>query len=428
MQTIEALKAHVDKIVLQYGQHDGLSKEDAAYFYIGPHEEVAPGVWHFYSLAHSVTFICGDQLMQVDANIGFKAPEVIRDMRKITDAPIDAIAITHGHVDHCMGTFHYVQDNLDRGYPRPKVIGHRNLRNRIDKNKMLEGHRIGTDKKQFQAEFDQRDLFVYPDVEFEDRLTLSVGDQTFNIVFGSGHTEDSLWVYNPERKVLCAGDLYQWTAPNVGNPYKMQRFALENAHTLEEMAAQGAEVLCPGHGPVIYGKKEIETCLLTAARYLHHIQDHVVGCLNKGMLLEETISSLKMPDELMNSKWLPPLYGHPVFIARGIFKRYAGYYSGNPAELFPPTYADTSAEVLSLAGGPETILNRAQELKNQGRFELACQLAEWVIKGDPSCKQGWETYGLLFKERAETEVNMQARGAWNNAVRSAIAALESLKS
>ena len=120
MQTIEALKAHVDKIVLQYGQHDGLSKEDAAYFYIGPHEEVAPGVWHFYSLAHSVTFICGDQLMQVDANIGFKAPEVIRDMRKITDAPIDAIAITHGHVDHCMGTFHYVQDNLDRGYPRPK--------------------------------------------------------------------------------------------------------------------------------------------------------------------------------------------------------------------------------------------------------------------------------------------------------------------
>ena len=31
--------------------------------------------------------------MQVDANIGFKAPEVIADMRKITDLPIDSIAI-----------------------------------------------------------------------------------------------------------------------------------------------------------------------------------------------------------------------------------------------------------------------------------------------------------------------------------------------
>jgi hypothetical protein len=64
MQTIEVLEAHVGKIVLQYSQHDGLSKEEAAYFYIGSHEEVAPGVWRFYSLAHSVTFICGDRLMQ----------------------------------------------------------------------------------------------------------------------------------------------------------------------------------------------------------------------------------------------------------------------------------------------------------------------------------------------------------------------------
>lgn len=426
MKTLEMLKVHVDQILLQYGHHDGMSKEKAAYFYIGPHEEVAPGVWHFYSLAHSVTFICGDKLMQVDANIGFKAPEVIAEMRKITEAPIDSIAITHGHVDHCMGTYHYVQDNLDRGYSRPKVIGHRALRKRIDKNKLLEGHRIGTDKKQFQADMDLLDIFVYPDVEFEDRLVLSVNDQTFKIVFGNGHTEDSLWVYNPERKVLCAGDLYQWTAPNVGNPYKMQRFALENAQTLEEMAAQGAEVLCPGHGPVIYGQKEIEKCLLTAANYLHHIQDHVVACLNQGKLQEETINSLKMPDELMNSKWLPPIYGHPVFIARGILKRYAGYYSGNPAELFPPAYADSSAEVLLLAGGSESVLSRIEELQAQGKIELACQLAEWVVKGDPQSKKGWELYGILFKGRAENEVNMQARGAWNTAVRNAITSLETL--
>ncbi len=58
MKTMEILKQHLERIVLQYGHHPGLSKEDAAYFYIGPHEEVAPGVWHFYSLAHSIVFIC----------------------------------------------------------------------------------------------------------------------------------------------------------------------------------------------------------------------------------------------------------------------------------------------------------------------------------------------------------------------------------
>jgi len=39
---------------------------------------------------------------------------------------------------------------------------------------------------------------------------------------------------------------------------------------------------------------------------------------------------------------------------------------------------------------------------------------------------GWELYGRLFKERAEKEVNMQARGAWNNAIRKAVAALEGI--
>jgi alkyl sulfatase BDS1-like metallo-beta-lactamase superfamily hydrolase len=426
MKTLDQLKDHLSKIVLQYGHHAGLSKEEASYFYIGPHEEVAPEVWHFYNLANSTTFICGDSLLQVDANIGFKAVEVIAEMRKITEAPIDYIVITHGHVDHCMGVHHYVQDNLRRGYHRPTVIGHRNLRDRINKNKFLEGHRVLTDKKQFQVEFDQTDIFVYPDLEFQERLEVTVGEESFLIVFASGHTEDSIWVYCPERKVLCCGDLFQWTAPNLGNPFKMQRFALENAKALEEMAGQGAEVLCPGHGPVIYGKREIEKCLLTTARYLHFIQDHVVGCLNKGMLLEQTIKSLKMPEELRNSKWLPPVYGHPVFIAKGIFKRYAGYYSGNPAELFPPEYADTSREVLQLAGSTEAVLKRARELQAQGNIELACQLAEWVVKGEPDDKGGWELYGLLFKERAEKEINMQARGCWNGAVRQAVAALEKL--
>ena len=427
MKAIDILRTHLDRIVLQYGHHPGLTKEEAAYFYIGPHEEVAPGVWHFYSLAHSIVFICGDRLMQVDANIGFKAPEVIADLRKITQLPIDSIAITHGHVDHCLGTWHYIQDNLRRGFQRPNVIAHRNLRARIDKNKLMEAHRSGTDKKQFQVDMIFKEEFVYANVEFTDRLEITISDQSFLIVFGNGHTEDSIWVYNPERKVLCCGDLFQWTAPNVGNPFKMQRFALENAQALEEMAGMEAEVLCPGHGPVIYGEKEIQNCLLTAARYLHYIQDHVVACLNKGMILEETVDSLDLPDDLVNSKWLPPLYGHPVFIAKGIFKRYAGYYSGRPAELFPPSYADLGGEVVSLAGGAQVVFDRAQELKTQGRLKLACQLVEWLIESESDNAEAWELYGLLYKERADTEFNMQARGAWNQAVRRAVANLELLQ-
>ena len=144
------------------------------------------------------------------------------------------------------------------------------------------------------------------------------------------------------------------------------------------------------------------------------------------MLLEETVNSLKMPDELMNSKWLPPLYGHPVFIAKGIFKRYGGYYTGHPAELFPPDYSDVGSEVVGLAGGSSSIIDRAKALKSDGRLKLACQLAEWLVEADADNQEAWELYGLLFKERADEEFNMQARGAWNNTVRKAVANLDRL--
>ena len=424
MSTLDSMKTHLSELSFAFGHHPGKGREEAAYVYIGPPEDVAPGVFHFYSVANSVTFVCGDRLFHVDCNLDTKAPDVIREIRARSVLPFDTLVITHGHVDHCLGTHHYIRDNLNRGYGRPRVIGHKNLKDRIAKNKLLEGHRLFTDKRQFQVAFDQPDVFVYPDVQFDERLEIRLNDQTFRIVFGHGHTEDSLWVYNPERNVLACGDLFQWTAPNLGNPFKMQRFALENAVALEEMAACDSEVLCPGHGPVIYGREEIKTCLLTASQYLHHIQDHVVSCLNKGMILEETIAGLRMPEALMTSKWLPPMYGHPVFIARGIYKRYAGYYSGRPAELFPPAYPDLSREVLALAEGPSRVLERARTLASAGRVELACQLAEWVVEGDPESKEGWELYGLLFKERAEKEFNIQARGCWNSAVRRAVAALE----
>jgi hypothetical protein len=72
------------------------------------------------------------------------------------------------------------------------------------------------------------------------------------------------------------------------------------------------------------------------------------------------------------------------------------------------------------------VITRAREIHSKGNMELACRLAEWVVKGEPNNREGWELYGLLFKERAQKEFNMQARGCWNSAVRKAVAALERL--
>ena len=64
-------------------------------------------------------------------------------------------------------------------------------------------------------------------------------------------------MWAPDRKVLCTGDLFIWASPNCGNPQKVQRYAIEWARALDEMAALGAEVLLPGHGLPIIGADRV---------------------------------------------------------------------------------------------------------------------------------------------------------------------------
>ena len=89
---------------------------------------------------------------------------------------------------------------------------------------------------------------------YRDRLDLDVGGTAFELHHARGETDDHTWVWVPERKVLCTGDLIIWCAPNAGNPQKVQRYAADWAVALRgRWPTSGAEVLLPGHGLPIGG-------------------------------------------------------------------------------------------------------------------------------------------------------------------------------
>ena len=56
----------------------------------------------------------------------------------------------------------------------------------------------------------------------------------FELHHARGETDDHIWVWVPERKVLCTGDLFIWASPNCGNPQKVQRYAIEWARALRD--------------------------------------------------------------------------------------------------------------------------------------------------------------------------------------------------
>ena len=64
-----------------------------------------------------------------------------------------------------------------------------------------------------------------------------------------GETDDAAWVWMPRRRLAMVGDLIVSSLPNTGNPDKVQRYTLEWAAALEEIAARNRASCCPAMAP-----------------------------------------------------------------------------------------------------------------------------------------------------------------------------------
>lgn len=257
-----------------------------------------------------------------------------------------------------------------------------------------------------------------PDIVFDQTISFCKGGVDFHAYHGQGETDDALWVWIPQKKTILAGDFVMPTFPNVGNPFKVQRYALQWAEGLEAMLAKEPEIIIPGHGPVIQGLEKIRENFLKTSKALRYLHDEVVKRLNQGMLYEDIFHEVSLPEEMMDSDWLKPWYGCPEFTVHGILRQYTGWWDGNPTNLFPPKKSEVAAEVASLVGR-EGIMERARKLKDEGRETMALQFVDMVLaSGNDDGKEN-EAKSLkleLLKALAEKEPRFMARNIYNKAV------------
>lgn len=385
--------------------------------------EVAPGTIFFPYFGNVIALLTDEGIVLVDTSLPGNGAEILQELRKHTDLPIHTIIYTHGHIDHVPGAAHFIDDARRRGHPLPRVVGHHRVIDRLQRYERMAPQIRFISSFQWDRPLDAASrvpspVFVYPDVTYDDRITIQVGGEPFELVHATGETDDHTWVWAPQRNLVCAGDLFVWSCPNVGNPWKVQRYAEGWAEGLEAIAAVRPALLLPGHGPPIEGEEPVQTALLDTARYLRSIHDQVIERMNQGQWLEQILREVEPPADLIDKPYLRPIYGHPKFIVHGVWRQYGGWYDGNPANFFPAPTADQAVEIVKLAGA-NSILARARELQAAGNLALACHLVDWVRKAEPENGDAWRLWRDLFQARAEAEVNMMARHTFRSAVREA---------
>jgi glyoxylase-like metal-dependent hydrolase (beta-lactamase superfamily II) len=359
-----------------------------------------------------------------------------RSIRSVTSKPIRCIVYSHGHFDHCFGYAPFAEEWTQKGWDAPRVIAHENVVNRFEKYRMQEPYQEWINSQQFQGILPAGLGETVPAKETLDPTILVRGWETYRFTFGGydlelhpawGETDDALWMYVPERATVFAGDLFLWSFPNVGNPFKVQRYPKHWAQALRRIIELEPEFLAPGHGGLMKGRENIRNALSITAEALEFVHDEVVKRLNEGKWFEQILSEMMdiYPDRFKESPYLQPVYGCYQFAIHACYRLYHGWYStGNPSDLFPAKASAIASEILRIAGkgAEKKFIARAAQLVAEGSFQMALHMLDIVINGGDrsmtkAIRQASSMKEKLLQQIARKEPSFIARNIYLSAAR-----------
>lgn len=330
---------------------------------------------------------------------GRKAFEKIR-------GKIKYIIYTHGHGDHVGGARAFILDN-------PKIIANKYLPDRFEKYKMLAPHRGHITAVQFNIPDVPRDAnYVYPTDTFLGEMKIGLGDKTFELYTERAETDDIVWVFVPELNAAFIGDLMIGSFPNIGNPWKPTRFALDWAKALEKIRAKKPyHVFCNGAGYYYKGKRAL-AALDANIEVIHSLHDQVVKYINEGMHITEMIHVVKIPEHLERNPYLIKLYSRPEFFVYNVYRWYHGYFDDNPAHLIPRPEKEVMKEIFDLIGSDQKIIDKAKELYDDNQFQLSLQVLDVLLQANPEHIEARKLRIKLVHNLAEMDYCYMSRNAW----------------
>jgi cyclase len=222
---------------------EGLTKiAEDVYAYVnvtgaGPHNSFG---------ANAGAIIGKDGIVVIDTLISSKeAKRFIRDIRAISDKPIKYVVNTHYHLDHSFGNSEFQKLGAI-------IISHAN-----DRTNAL-AHNESTLKNAQAFGLIDKDMegttIVYPSVTFSDKMEINLLTQRVQLIYPmASHTDGSILVYLPDKKVLFTGDILFTNF----HPFMADGKLKSWVKVLNVILAMDVERIIPGHGP-ISSKKDVQ--------------------------------------------------------------------------------------------------------------------------------------------------------------------------
>ncbi|MEM6931311.1 MAG: MBL fold metallo-hydrolase, partial [Myxococcota bacterium] len=299
-----------------------------------------------YGLANSILLEGTDGVVIVDTmESATAAREVLAEFRKITDKPVVAAVFTHNHADHVFGSAVMAPGDVP-------IYAHATTESHIDRvvNVIRDTLQVRSltmfgsalpESQLWEAgigprlRFDPSDIALKrPTDVFEVAATVEAAGLTLELVHAPGETDDQLFVWLPESRVLLPGDNVYQAFPNLytlrGTP---PRDTMAWVRSLDRMRDLGAEYLVPSHTRPVVGAEAVEEVLRSYRDAIQYVHDQTVRGMNAGRSRDELAATIRLPAHLAAHPWLQEHYGMVPHAVRAVVDGYLGWFDGDASDL-----------------------------------------------------------------------------------------------
>ncbi len=285
-------------------------------------EKIADGVYYATSTgsmsvgANSCIVVNDNDVFLLDPGESpTTARALVEEIKTITDKPVRFVANSHYHFDHSHGNQIFGPEVMliapDRSYDRlsgslgsvlegqayATQAGPALLQQRLDGLKAAPAPpdpvELAAQKRQIamlELRIPQEKMVkpTPPNVTFSTRMTLHRGKREIQLLYlGRGHTDTDLFVYLPQEKIVCTGDMMESNLSYMPDAWlnEVARGARKSC-----LLCLTSILCCYGHGTPFHGKEKIRAF----QSYTVDLQKQVDALRKQGLPPEEAVKRIDM--------------------------------------------------------------------------------------------------------------------------------------
>ena len=388
--------------------------------------KVAEGVYSAvgYGIANSIMLVGKDGVIIIDTMETKEAGrEVWNDLQKLTRLPLKAIIYTHSHPDHIYGAEAFAEKNT------PDIYAHETTDNNVTRFASETAPIIGArSMRMYGTYLDKKAMinvgigpflsfgpnstlgYIPPTKTFRDRLNVNIAGIQMELIHAPGETDDMIYVWLPDRKILMSGDNIYKSFPNLYTIRGTWFRSLKNWYrSVDIIRDLQPEYLVPSHGQPITGAALINRIATDYRDAIQFVHDQSLRGINQGMTPDELVEYVKLPAHLAQSPYLQEFYGKVSWSARSMFTGNLGWFSGDSADLQPLPPKEQAEMMAEISGGETKLLGYAKQHLDKGNYQAALQLSGYVIRLNPKNKKAREVRIKALIALGERESNANAR-------------------